>query len=212
MNKRGRLIAVEGLDGVGTTTQSQRISAGLRARGYRVVETREPSAGPVGGLIRLALEGRLALAQGGAMSEATMGLLFAADRADHIASVVEPALASGAWVVTDRYVLSNFGYQGSMLGFGWVAGLNAHAPKADLTLYLTVPARVARRRLATRGGLHERYDNPTVQLRVRRGYATALRRYGVAIGPVVHLDAQGAIEEVTEAALGAIRDRFERQR
>ncbi|HYY53573.1 MAG TPA: dTMP kinase, partial [Myxococcales bacterium] len=110
----GRFIALEGLDGSGTTTQAERIASVLRAQGRRVLLTREPSDGPIGTLIRLALTGRLGLPQrSGPLTEEALALLFAADRVDHLAAVIEPALERGELVVCDRYVLSSLAYQGS---------------------------------------------------------------------------------------------------
>ncbi|HET6345426.1 MAG TPA: dTMP kinase, partial [Myxococcota bacterium] len=92
---RGLLVALEGIDGAGTSTQIAPLAAFLRARGRDVVTTAEPSGGPVGVLLRQALQGRPRL------DDATLALLFAADRLDHLAREVEPALARGAVVLTD---------------------------------------------------------------------------------------------------------------
>jgi len=104
---RGRLIALEGLDGCGKTTQAARIAEALRARGREVVVTREPSDGPIGTKIR-------ALARGAAPPDAERELaLFTDDRREHVALVIEPALAAGRWVITDRYFLSTVADQGA---------------------------------------------------------------------------------------------------
>ncbi|MGZ6028562.1 MAG: dTMP kinase [Myxococcaceae bacterium] len=130
---RGRVIVLEGIDGSGTTTQTARLVASLRAAGHVVLGTREPSEGPMGLLLRQALTRRLV-----GISDRVLALLFAADRLDHLASLVEPALAEGKVVVSDRYVLSSLAYQGMRLPLAWVEALNAAARPADLTLYLDV--------------------------------------------------------------------------
>src|SRR5688572_15418123 len=104
---RGRLIALEGLDGCGKTTQAARIAEALHARGRDIVQTREPSEGPMGRKIR-------ELARAGERVPAERELqLFTDDRRDHVAQVIEPALAAGRWVITDRYYLSTVAYQGA---------------------------------------------------------------------------------------------------
>src|SRR5688500_15875611 len=91
--RRGAFIVLEGLDGAGTTTQLGRLAEALRARGQRVHTTCEPSTGPIGALIRQALTGRLGLPGGrGPLDDATLALLFAADRTDHLAAEIMPAL------------------------------------------------------------------------------------------------------------------------
>lgn len=105
--KRGRLVAFEGLDGCGKSTQLARQAARLRAGGHDVVATQEPTQGPYGRRIRtLAASGRRA----GPEEELA---LFVADRREHVAGVIAPALARGAVVLTDRYFLSTVAYQGA---------------------------------------------------------------------------------------------------
>src|SRR4051794_39709628 len=114
MSPAGRFIVIEGLDGAGTTTQTERLATRLREEGHRVLTTREPSDGPVGMLLRQALTGRLTLPGAHApLADETLALLFAADRTDHLASRVEPALGRGEVVLCDRYVLSSLAYQGA---------------------------------------------------------------------------------------------------
>src|SRR5690242_14637174 len=106
---RGMLVALEGIDGSGTSTQMGPLAALVRARGCEVVTTAEPTGGPIGMLLRQALRRQLRL------DDATLALLFAADRLDHLSHEVEPALARGAVVLTDRYILSSYAYQSSTL-------------------------------------------------------------------------------------------------
>src|SRR5262249_48635759 len=106
------LVVLEGLDGAGTTTQARRLGAALEAAGPPAGLTREPSDGPVGRLLREMLTGGHALPGGAAISQATFSLLFAADRLDHLQREVEPALARGAVVVSDRWYHSSLAYQG----------------------------------------------------------------------------------------------------
>ena len=200
----GRFIVLEGLDGAGTTTQCERLGAVLRGRGHRVLVTREPSDGPVGAQIRLALTGRLGLAGGrGALSEETLALLFAADRLDHLAAVVEPAVARGEWVVCDRYVLSSLAYQGSALPIEWVEQINARARPPDLTLFLEVDVATAARRRAARGGEPELFEADERQARISRVYDQAMKRRP-ASERIVRIDGHAPVEAVTSACVQAI--------
>jgi len=122
----GRLIVIEGLDGAGTTTQARRLVEHLNAKGTRAHLTREPSDGPVGRLIREMLVGSHAI-PGATISQGTFGLLFAADRLDHMQREVEPALAAGKLVVSDRWYHSSLAYQGTGADRDWIATLNARS-------------------------------------------------------------------------------------
>lgn len=207
MKGRGAFIVLEGLDGAGTTTQLERLSSVLRGEGHRVFATREPSDGPIGTQIRQALTGRLVLPQGaGPLTAETLALLFAADRMDHLAAQVEPALARGELVLCDRYVLSSLAYQGSTLPMQWVGELNARALAPDLTLFIDVNAATAASRRLVRGGAEELFEADAKQRKIRRQYQKAL---GSALVPgrskIVRIDGKGSVEAVTEACLSALR-------
>lgn len=206
MSAAGRFIVLEGIDGSGTTTQAARLAASLRASGHAVVSTREPSDGPIGVVLRQALTRRLV-----GLSDRTLALLFAADRLDHLASVVEPALADGKVVVSDRYVLSSLAYQGMRLPLRWVEALNAAARPADLTLYLEVDPRTAARRREGRGGTEELFDADEVQRAVARAYGRVVRKHTRA-QRVVRVDGRGAPDEVAREILSRVRAVLPRRR
>ena len=202
----GRFVVLEGIDGSGTTTQAARLAASLRAAGHAVVSTREPSDGPLGVVLRQALTRRLV-----GLSDQALALLFAADRLDHLASVVEPALAEGKVVVSDRYVLSSLAYQGMRLPLSWVETLNAAARPADLTLYLEVDPRTAARRRQGRGGAAELFDADEVQRAVARAYGRVVRKHARA-QRVVRVDGRAAPDVVARENLSRVRTVLPRRR
>lgn len=161
------LIVIEGIDGAGTTTQARRLVDALRGDGVDAVLTREPSDGPIGALLRRMLAGDHA-----PVDATTMALLFAADRADHLHREVDPAIARGAVVVSDRWYHSSLAYQGADEDRAWIRVLNERARRPDLTVLLRVDPDVAAARRAadaTRGG-DEIYDRLETQRRVAAGY------------------------------------------
>jgi dTMP kinase len=134
---RGVLLALEGGEGSGKSTQARLLAIWLREQGYEVVPTQEPGATKVGMRLRALL---LDTAHAGLSARAET-LMYAADRAEHVATVIEPALARGAIVVTDRYVDSSLAYQGAgrRLPVTEVASLNQWATGGlvpDLTILL----------------------------------------------------------------------------
>ncbi len=149
---RGRLITFEGGDGSGKSTQVARLAARLRAAGVEVVVTREPGGTPLGEELR-----RLLVTPGEDPPAPRAELfLYLADRAHHVARVVEPALDRGAWVVCDRFADSTIAYQGAGRGLGEarVAELCRLATGGlwpDLTLWLALDPAEATRRRAGRG-------------------------------------------------------------
>ena len=110
----GLFISFEGVDGVGKTTQVERLRDYLEAAGREVVVTREPGGTALGGSLRQLLlrePGDAAEADGTDIAPRAEALIFAADRAQHVAEVVRPALERGAVVITDRYLDSSLAYQ-----------------------------------------------------------------------------------------------------
>jgi dTMP kinase len=138
--RRGLLIAFEGGEGAGKTTQARLLAIWLRDQGYDVVATQEPGATKMGMRLRALL---LDTAHAG-LSPRAETLMYAADRAEHVESVILPALERGTVVVTDRYVDSSIAYQGRGRNqpVGEVAGLNRWATgglEPDLTILLDLP-------------------------------------------------------------------------
>jgi dTMP kinase len=169
VTERGRFVVLEGLDGAGTTTQAARLAATLRERRVPVRVTREPSDGPIGTMVRQVLAGRIVLPAGRSPGWATMALLFAADRMDHVESEIEPFLQQGGTVISDRYDASSLAYQSVVSGRGgsetveWIRALNRHALRPDLTIALDVSADVAGARREARGEPAQLYEQNEIQ-------------------------------------------------
>lgn len=162
--RRGRLIVLEGIDGSGLSTQAARLQRWMSSSQRTSILTKEPSQGPCGALLRRVLSGEVAL------GEAPCALLFAADRKDHLASVIQPQLKAGVHVICDRYLLSSLAYQGAMLPLEWVQAINEGAPAADLTLFLRVPAETARQRMDRVRPAVERYEASLMLRRTLEGF------------------------------------------
>lgn len=188
-------IVLEGIDGAGTTTQTERLCATLVRWGRRARATREPSQGPIGLLLRQALQGGLAVGSGAPLDGGTMALLFAADRRDHLQREIEPALQAGDDVVSDRYLLSSLAYQAEEANRSWVETLARGIRSPHLTILLDVSVEVAAARRRAAGRITERYDADETQQKVASNYRTLARLY-----PNVEvLDGGGSIAEVEQA-------------
>ena len=195
----GLFIALEGIDGSGTTTQLGRLAARLGSQGRRVHATREPSEGPVGRLLREILLGGHRGPDGAPVDGLAMALLFAADRRDHLRREIEPALAAGMDVITDRYLLSSLAYQSEEAARDWVEALARDLRPTDLTLLLDVPVSVAAARRHAAGRSTERYDEDGMQARVAANYRRLAAAAAASRRPVVILDGSRPIDEVTDA-------------
>jgi dTMP kinase len=207
---RGRFLVLEGLDGAGTTTQAARLAERLRRAGRTVHLTAEPSAGPVGALIRQVLRGRIGGGPGGRgpFPGAALALLFAADRLDHLDGEVLPKLEQGIDVVCDRFTPSSLAYQGVTLGdMDWVEAVNREAARADAVVFLRVRPEVALRRRHAASVDHEIFEVDAFQRKVARTYEEAVRRLKRSGARVVELDGEAPVEAVADAVWQAVRPR-----
>ena len=167
---RGLFVAFEGGDGAGKSTQADLLARWLSDQGQEVVRTREPGGTPLGRSLReLVLHG-----EDGSVAPRAEALIFAADRAQHVATVVRPALGRGAVVVTDRYLDSSVAYQGAAreLGHDEVRDLSLWAVEElvpDLTVLLDVEPGQGRDRRGTVPDRLEREDD-SFHDRVRQGF------------------------------------------
>lgn len=200
---RGKLIVLEGLDGAGTTSQAHLLADVLTGRGRSVHVTREPSDGPVGRLLRSLLIGEHAI-PGRTIDQATFGLLFAADRMDHIQREVTPALEAGTIVISDRWYHSSLAYQGTGADRAWIRVLNQRALVPELTVFLRVRAEVAAARRVAAGRAQELFEDLPMQQRVAAGYEAVLAELGAGGERIATIDGEASLEEVTAAIVAAV--------
>jgi dTMP kinase len=173
----GKFITLEGIDGAGKSSHLAWIAERLRRPGREVLVTREPGGTPLGEKLRdILLRDR--------MDPGSETLLMFAARQEHLAQVVRPALARGAWVLSDRFTDATFAYQGGGRGFpleklrvleAWVhEGL-----QPDLTLYFDVPVSTGQARLKRADGALDRFEQEGAAFheRVRAVYLDRARQF-----------------------------------
>jgi len=201
-NLAGKFIAIEGIDGSGLSTQASSLSERLNQMGHKTYKTKEPSDGPVGGVLRLALTHRIEITQG------TFGLLFAADRLDHLHKEVEPKLREGTNVVTDRYCFSNYAYQGTDVDLDWLIGLNRYCRIPDITIFLDVDPTVCKKRMESR--MREEYFEKLPSLvKIRNRFLDVINIYKERYSANIKvIDGTNPIEKVTDDIIGEVLKLF----
>lgn len=193
--KRGTLVAFEGIDGAGKSTQLAFLASTLRARGFEVTTTREPTDGHYGRLIR-----ESARTGTRAPIDEELGW-FVDDRREHVSRVIEPALRAARVVLTDRYYLSTVAYQGAR-------GLDperllreseAEFPRPHLTLLLEIDPSEGLERVHQRGDTREvGFEEERVLRGVREIFDT------VRCAGLVRVDARGSAETVRARVIEAV--------
>ena len=189
---RGRFIVLEGIDGSGLTTQTHCLQQSLSALGQPVLLSKEPTPGPAGTLIRQALGGHLAL------QETSVGLLFAADRLEHLHHTVVPALHQGIDVICDRNYLSSLAYQSLQVPEDWLRDLNRFCLLPDVTLFIDVPVTEAVRRLEGRAAALEVYEKASTLTAIRTNFLRLLDELTASGERVLVVNGVGDIEQVAE--------------
>ena len=200
--RRGVFITLEGGDGSGKTTQAELLHGWLADRGRTVLRTREPGGTEVGVEVR-----EIVLHHRGDITPRAEALLYAADRAHHVATVVRPALERGEVVIQDRYIDSSVAYQGAgrVLDPEEVRGLSEWATEGlspDLTILLDLDADAARGRLDEARTRYDRLEAEASEFhdRVRGAY---LRLADAEPERFLVVDAERPVDEIA----AAIRDR-----
>jgi dTMP kinase len=211
--RTGRLIVLEGAEGVGKSTQLAHLASRLRAEGRTVTTVREPGGTPLGESVR-----GLLLDPAGDVVEAAEALLYMASRAQLVARVVKPALHRDEDVLLDRFFLSTYAYQvgGRQLPDEAVRAANRLATGGlvpDLTIVLTLPPGEGMRRAALRGAadrlesearaFHDRVD-------AAFGRCTDLswQRSHPECGPIVAIDGLGTEDAVASRIVSVVSERW----
>ena len=190
------LVAIEGIDGAGTTTLARNIRESLNAKGIAYDAGCEPTDGAVGRLIRRALSGEEKL------SPESLALLFAADRREHVfgAGGIRETLDAGRIYLTDRYWFSSLAYQTLDCDWEWVEGLNAPYPLPGHLIFLALPVEEAQNRLSDRSG-KEIFDAEGLQRRVADSYRRSIDAYADSGMEVFMADSTKAPETVCAEVL-----------
>ena len=222
---RGRFLAFEGIEGAGKSTQLPLVERRLRDAGVETLATREPGGTPLGESLRaVLLDPRFT-----GMSPAAELLVMFAARAEHLAKVIEPALAAGTWVLCDRFTDATFAYQGGGRGVdaARIAVLEETVQgraRPDLALVLDVPvevglARAGRRRQVSMdlpgaptwaGAAHgaaDRFEREDIEF-FRRVHEVYLERARMHPERYAVIDASAGEEATTGRVLAAISERF----
>ena len=209
MTARGRFISIEGGEGVGKSTQIAALAAFIEQKGFKVVLTREPGGTEGAETIRQ-------LVLGGSAERwlpRAEALLFAAARSDHVERLIEPALASGKWVISDRFIDSSRAYQGAGSGLSYADIMALHhigsrGMLPDRTLVLRLDSKEAANRAAAR----DQNQPDRIQGRVETFHADvdiAFVSFAESEQRVRLVDASGAPHEVTMRLLAEISDLLE---
>jgi dTMP kinase len=205
----GLFITLEGIDGCGKTTQAELLADYLTGKGFGVVRTREPGGTDIGRRIRAIL---LDPESKGITGLAEL-LLYCADRAQHMAEVIEPALSAGSVVVCDRFTDATAAYQGFARGLGLevidnLAEIATRGRRPDITLLFDLPVDKALGRARGRNdknntGHEARFEEESSAFheKVRQGYLEIARREP---GRVKVIAAAGSMEEIQAAVRAAV--------
>jgi len=198
--QRGRLLVLEGIDGCGKTTQMHHLAdwlptSGLMPPSARLIQTREPGGTALGRALRQLL---LHPPEEAAPEPVAELLLYAADRAQHVAQLIRPALERGDWVLSDRFTGSTLAYQGygRQLDQSLIRQLAAIATGGltpDLTIWLSLPVAVSLERRGERQDDRIEAAGVAFQQRVAEGFASQAREHGWAM-----LEADQPLQQVSQ--------------
>lgn len=196
-NTKGLFIVFEGIDGSGKTTQINLLKKHFEECSQKCFETREPSDGPVGSLIRQFLSGRMKA------DERTLAALFAADRLDHIfneTTGLKPKLDNGINVISDRYILSTYAYQSVRVPLDWVMQLNSVASeelKPDCHIFIDVEPEITLKRMAE-GRFHsDLFENKQRLTEVRSRYLELIAKLKEKENIII-IDGNQSIEKISD--------------
>lgn len=164
-------IVFEGIDGAGLTTHATLTEKFLQRMGFKVLLTKEPTDGLIGGLIRAALRKEWTA------DPATLQLLFAADRSRHVKKVIKPALKKGVHVISDRYLFSSLAYGSLNLNVEWLKTVNSPFPLPDITFLLDISPEEAVKRIKGERFAVELFEEIEKLSKVRKAFLQLAEQY-----------------------------------
>ncbi|MEM3368785.1 MAG: dTMP kinase [Thermoproteota archaeon] len=193
--KRGKIIAIEGIDGSGKTTVSTEIYSFLSSKDVPIYYSFEPTYTKIGSIIHRFLRGEIPL------DSHSQALLFAADRLEHLSREIIPYIKQGKNVILDRYVHSSYAYQGALLNdLKWIMTINKFALAPDLAIYIDVPPSVAIRRIRKKGRSNiSVYESVRFLGRVRNIYKSFVKK-----GELIEIDGTKEKDQVVKSALAIV--------
>lgn len=192
----GFFVDIEGLDGAGSSTQVAAVAKVLKKEGLKVHLTKEPTKSPIGLLIRQTLRGKFFL------PPASLQLLFAADRGEHLEKEIIPRLKRGELVITDRYFWSTIAFGSIDLDKEWLINLNRDFILPDLSIFIEVSPSVCLERIEKARGTTELFEEEEKLERVWDTYHFLATKYPFYI---VTIDGERPPEKVSEGILRLIR-------
>jgi dTMP kinase len=198
----GSLVAIEGIDGSGISTQARALVDYLTRHDHPAMMTAEPSSGAVGQLLRkLLAPGAMAPSSS---SLRILALLFAADRLDHFQRVVAPALAKGTTVISDRWYHSSLAYQRTAIDRDWIMALHRHTRAPDVTVFLAVKPETGIARRAAIGRRQEYFHDVVIQREVVNGYRATIAELRSEGERIEVVDGEPDVQTVTAEVVRAL--------
>jgi len=198
---KGKLIVFEGIDGSGISTQTEKLKNFLaQAYGIKAILAKEPSEGPIGAMVRQILSGRIS-----GIDSNSLALLFAADRVDHNANKIIPALAKGDFVICDRYLWSSLAYQGRENDLTWIQEINRYARKPDMTIFIKVRPETSLQRITASRFKTEIFEKQDILQQVLDNYIKLFSQWQELGEPVVQIDGEKDPDWVAQQVRDAVR-------
>lgn len=205
--KAGRFIIFEGIDGCGKSTQTQLLRQHLEAQHVSCDTTNEPSAGPIGSMLRQYLSGRMQA------DERTLAALFAADRLDHLTNETDGILEKiqrGIHVICDRYILSNYAYQSVQVSLDWIMNLNSEAGqiiKPDCHIFIDTAPEICMERMQKNRFHRDLYETEDRLTQVQSRYLSLINKLNESEN-IIMIDGNQEINVIAEEIWQKISDLF----
>jgi len=208
MDKLGKFIVFEGIDGSGTTTQAELLKNYLLDNGLSAITTTEPSSGPIGNLIREGFKKRVVFVEEDKLFDEQMAYLFAADRHDHIYNEVDGIKTLNSQNITTistRYFFSSLVYHvNNEEEYHFVKKLNEKFPLPDLTIYINNPIEISMKRIAQRAH-RDTYENEKKLISVKENYKRVFQEFNKNL---LIIDGNNTIENIHQQIVERVKELY----